>query len=89
MINNSGIINNGNNNVNIIDNSIDYNMIINELNILKDYSSENINIGLEYAKRKDTVGLKKFLKTLQKDSIELIKKLSLTALEKLIEKIIF
>ena len=89
MINNS-IINIGDNNINTITTSIDYDKISEELRILLDnYKDENINEALIYSKSKDKKKLISCLNKLGKEALEIIKHLSLTTLEKLIEQNLF
>ena len=88
MFNNSGIINIGNNNKNIINKEINYNQLIYELKVLSNYTSEDLSKLLKASEEKDTNKLIKLLRGLKKDSIQLIKRLGLFTLEKLIEKYI-
>ena len=89
MINNS-IINIGDNNINTITNNIDYDKISEELRILLDnYKDENIKEALIYSKSKDKKKLISCLNKLGKEALEIIKHLSLTTLEKLIEQNLF
>ncbi len=89
MINNS-IINIGDNNINTITTSIDYDKISEELRILLDnYKDENIKEALIYSKSKDKKKLISCLNKLGKEALEIIKHLSLTTLEKLIEQNLF
>lgn len=89
MINNS-IINIGDNNINTITTNIDYDKISEELRILLDnYKDENIKEALIYSKNKDKKKLISCLNKLGKEALEIIKHLSLTTLEKLIEQNLF
>lgn len=89
MINNS-IINIGDNNINTITTNIDYDKISEELRILLDnYKDENIKEALIYSKSKDKKKLISCLNKLGKEALEIIKHLSLTTLEKLIEQNLF
>ncbi len=89
MINNN-IINIGDNNINTITTSIDYDKISEELRILLDnYKDENIKEALIYSKSKDKKKLISCLNKLGKEALEIIKHLSLTTLEKLIEQNLF
>ncbi len=89
MINNS-IINIGDNNINTITNNIDYDKISEELRILLDhYKDEIIKEALIYSKNKDKKKLISCLKKLSKEALEIIKHLSLTTLEKIIEQNLF
>lgn len=89
MINNN-IINIGDNNINTIITSIDYDKISEELRILLDnYKDENIKEALIYSKSKDKKKLISCLNKLGKEALEIIKHLSLTTLEKLIEQNLF
>lgn len=88
MINNS-IINIGDNNTNTI-NTIDYDKVSKELKLLLDhYKDETIEEALTYSKNKDEKKLISCLKKLSKEVLKMIKHLSLTTLEKLIEKNLF
>ena len=89
MINN-GIINIGDNNINTITTDIDYDKVSKELKILLDhYKDETIEEALTYSKNKDEKKLISCLKKLSKETLKIIKHLSLTTLEKLIEKKLF
>lgn len=89
MINNS-IINIGNNNTNTIINTIDYDKVSKELKLLLDhYKDETIEEALIYSENKDEKKLISCLKKLSKEVLKMIKHLSLTTLEKLIEKNLF
>lgn len=88
MIINNGIINIGDNNK-ISSDIINYQILEEELLILLDYvqDKEEINKALKYASEKDEKGLKSVLKKVGKESIKMIRKLGLVALEKYIENI--
>ena len=89
MINN-GIINIGDNNTNTIISTIDYDKVSKELELLLDhYKDETIEEALTYSKNKDEKKLISCLKKLSKEVLKMIKHLSLTTLEKLIEKNLF
>ncbi len=88
MLVNNGVINIGDNNTNIVDNSINYETIIKELNILSKYTSDDLSEGIKAATNKNTSKLKIFFQNLKKETIDLIKKLGLKTLEKIIEKFI-
>ncbi|HIT37950.1 MAG TPA: hypothetical protein IAB59_05695 [Candidatus Onthousia faecipullorum] len=89
MINN-GIINIGDNNINTITNDIDYDKVSKELKtLLEHYKDETIEDALTYSKNKDEKKLINCLKKLSKEVLKMIKHLSLTTLEKLIEKNLF
>lgn len=88
MIINNGIINIGDNNK-ISSDIINYQILEEELLILLDYvqDKEEINKAIKYASEKDEKGLKSVLKKVGKESIKMIRKLGLVALEKYIENI--
>lgn len=88
MINNNGIINIGNNNQNTVNNELDYNKITQELIILSKYINEDITNLLTAAKEKNLNKLIYLLESLKKESLNLIKRLGLFTLEKIIEKYI-
>ena len=70
--------------------NIDYDKISEELRILLDnYKDENIKEALIYSKNKDKKKLISCLNKLGKEALEIIKHLSLTTLEKLIEQNLF
>lgn len=89
MIINNGIINTGNDNILINNTNIDFEKITEELKILSTYVDEDIEEAIEASKNKDISKLSKVLKKLKKGTIDLISTLGLTALERIIEKIIF
>ncbi len=85
MIVNSGVINIGDNN--IITNTIDYQAIISDLNILLEYTENKkiIKDAIKYAEKKDSDKLKKVLRKVQKELVLLVRELGLMALKKYIE----
>ncbi len=85
MIVNSGVINIGDNN--IITNTIDYQAIISDLNILLEYTENKkiIKDAIKYAEKKDSDKLKKVLKKVRKELVLLVRELGLMALKKYIE----
>ena len=85
MIVNSGVINIGDNN--IITNTIDYQAIISDLNILLEYTENKkiIKDAIKYAEKKDSDKLKKVLRKVQKELVLLVRGLGLMALKKYIE----
>ena len=89
MINN-GIINIGNNNTNIINQELNFDELIKEIKILMEYNNEQVlKEALQYCETKDKTSLISCLKKLSKEAINMIRHLSLTTLEKLIDKILF
>ena len=85
MIVNSGVINIGDSN--IITNTIDYQAIISDLNILLEYTENKkiIKDAIKYAEKKDSDKLKKVLRKVQKELVLLVRELGLMALKKYIE----
>ena len=85
MIVNSGVINIGDNN--IITNTIDYQAIISDLNILLEYTENKkiIKDAIKYAEKKDSDKLKKVVKKVRKELVLLVRELGLMALKKYIE----
>ena len=87
---NNGIINIGNYNTNTIVNEINFEQIAKELEILrKYYDDKSLNEALKQVKNKDKNKLINCLKKFSKEALDIIKKLSLTALQKLIDKNLF
>lgn len=86
---NHGIISNGDKNTNIIIND-EYSTIEKELNILINHNIEPevIKEALSYYKRKEQSKFIKCLKKLSLETLHIIKELSLTTLQKYIEKYI-
>ena len=89
MIKNNGIINYGNRNINILNSEINYNEILKEITILSKNCQDDLSNLKEAVKEKDDKKIKKFIKALKKGTIALISGLGLTALERLIEMVIF
>lgn len=87
---NNGIINKGNNNINI-NNTTNYSEIEEELTILSKYVEDKIaiNKAINYAKKKDEKNLKNTLKKMGKGIISIAKDLGLTVLSKYLESIYF
>lgn len=88
MIINNGIISNGDFNTNTINEKIFSKDLENELNILSQYSTEEIKDMILAYEKKDANKFLQLLKSLGRDTINLIKKLGLKTLEMLIEKYI-
>ena len=87
---NNGIINIGNYNTNTIVNEINFEQIAKELEILrKYYDDKSLKEALKQVKNKDKNKLIKCLKKFSKEALDIIKKLSLTALQKLIDRNLF
>lgn len=87
---NNGIINIGNYNTNTIVNEINFEQIAKELEILrKYYDDKSLNEALKQVKNKDKNKLINCLKKFSKEALDIIKKLSLTALQKLIDRNLF
>ncbi len=87
---NNGIINIGNYNTNTIVNEINFEQIAKELEILrKYYDDKSLKEALKQVKNKDKNKLINCLKKFSKEALDIIKKLSLTALQKLIDKNLF
>ena len=87
---NNGIINIGNYNTNTIVNEINFEHIAKELEILrKYYDDKSLKEALKQVKNKDKNKLINCLKKFSKEALDIIKKLSLTALQKLIDKNLF
>lgn len=88
MIINNGIISSGDFNTNTINEKIFSKDLENELNILSQYSTEEIKDMILAYEKKDANKFLQLLKSLGRDTINLIKKLGLKTLEMLIEKYI-
>ena len=87
---NNGIINIGNYNTNTIVNEINFEQIAKELEILrKYYDDKSLKEALKQVKNKDKNKLINCLKKFSKEALDIIKKLSLTALQKLIYRNLF
>ncbi len=87
---NNGIINIGNYNTNTIVNEINFEQIAKELEILrKYYDDKSLKEALKQVKNKDKNKLINCLKKFSKEALDIIKKLSLTALQKLIDRNLF
>lgn len=81
---NNGIISIGNNNNNTI-NHINYQVLLEELYILKDATNCDIDQLIEACKQKNSDKFFKGLKVLSKEAIHIIKELGLAFLVKMIE----
>ena len=87
---NNGIINIGNYNTNTIVNEINFEQIAKELEILrKYYDDKSLKEALKQVKNKKKNKLINCLKKFSKEALDIIKKLSLTALQKLIDRNLF
>lgn len=87
MINN-GIISNGDNNV-IINNQNEYDHLKNEIEILlKKTNDVNIKNLMKATSEKNESNIKKIIKSLSKETLFLIKSLSLSTIQTYIEKYI-
>lgn len=84
---NYGINSQGNHNKNTINNHIDFDSITNELYILKNHCNENIEFLIEASKQKKHNILLKGLKSLKKETIDIIIHLGLSSLTLLIKKL--
>lgn len=90
VIINNGIINKGNNNINV-NNVTNYNKITEELIILSSHveDKETIDKAINYAKNKDDKKLRSTLKKMGKEILNISKDLGLTILGKYLESIFF
>ena len=87
MIINNGIISNGDNNQNII-NEIDYDELKEELNVLKKYVDDNIDSMINVCNKNDFGKFIQKLRALSAEAKSFIKSLGLSVLESVIEKYI-
>lgn len=88
MIENNGIINSGNNNINLVNSYIDFDKVLEELKTLENNCHDDVSEAMKAAKEKNPKKLIKALNILKKGTISLISGLGLTALERVIENFI-